>query len=779
MQIDITTIDMQIAYQCKIFKNERNFKMSANYWFEKKEGTFVITDPKTGKYWYNNLWNSDGYHVSVAHTGHGISRYVSEDAKNVLLIQDEQRYLYLRDEESKEFWNIGISPTMVPVENYRCEHGLEYTEISSEYKGIHASWFFTVPEKGTHEIWRITLKNTTSQKRTLSLFPSIRFDLSGYQQPFYYNSPTTSHTFFLEELNGIFNWSKNPFQPHERCSGFLASSEKVDYYDGWLEQFHGTPGNAARPEILVNGKNCTNSSSTVRERSAVLQNIIVLAPGETRNIYYIAGLSTNPETAVLESREALKTAESLCQSAVERGLKRFGTLRAETPDTRVNNIMNYWVQKQVSFCMIGKKAVRDNAQIAMALLNTDTVLAEKSMRECLCHQYADGHAMLLWSPIMDEHTYSDPSMWLVLAACELIKETGEFAFLDKVIPYFDEGSGTVYNHLQRAMKWLTDGIGPNGLPLIHYADWNDALNIPDENGESVFMAMGIAWALKELADLAKVIGNHSYAEVLLKKREKLVDTTNRVAWNGDYYVRAFSKYGIVGDKDSPYGGNIYLNPQTWSVLGDVVPPENHLKMFAAVDDMETPYGIPLCKPAYSQYYYPVGRMSGMLPGVFENGGIYHHACGFKIMADCKVGRAEQALSSLRKMIPDGKDTPSSVTTTEPYVFTNCYLMHDSSVFNVVGFSWQTGASAWALRGFYEGILGLRRTYAGLEVVPALSQEWTHVTAQRTFRGCTYLLEYVNQGGNMVALTVDGEKIQGTVLPLFADNQVHRVTVELK
>lgn len=49
-------------------------------------------------------------------------------------------------------------------------------------------------------------------------------------------------------------------------------------------------------------------------------------------------------------------------------------------------------------------------------------------------------------------------------------------------------------------------------------------------------------------------------------------------------------------------------------------------------------------------------MSGMAPGVYENGGIYNHAVGFKIMADCKEGRADQALRSLLKMIPDDEKT---------------------------------------------------------------------------------------------------------------------------
>jgi cellobiose phosphorylase len=751
--------------------------MVKKYWFDHETGTFHISDPQTGKDWYNQLWNKDGYHMSVSHTGHGLSRYVNEDAKNVFLVQEEQRYFYIRDEDDKDFWNIGIGPTMVPVENYHCEHGLEYSKISSEHKGLKASWMFTIPETGTCEIWKVTVENNNTSKKTISLFPYIKFDLAGYSQPFYYNPDTTTETLFVEELNGIIDWSKNPFQPHSHCSGYLAASEKVSYYDGWLEKFNGL-GNCARPDVLVNGKNCTNSQITVRERGAVLQNIVELDAGEVKEIYYIAGFSDNPETAVSECREALKTAESFCSTVIERGIKRFGTLRVETPDARINNIMNFWAQKQVEFCGIGKKAVRDNAQITMGVLNFNTELAEKSMIECLAHQFADGHAMLLWSPWLVEDLYSDPPMWLILSVCEVIKETGNIGFLDLEVPFYDEGSAPVYEHLKRAVNWLINSTGPNGLQRIHYADWNDALNIPDENAESVFMAMGVSWALNELIALAETVGDIEFMKVLIPKREELVTTINKIAWNGDYYIRALSKFGNIGDKDSPVGGNIYINPQTWSILGDVVPEEYLEKLFASIDSMETDYGIPLCKPAYEHYYDVVGRMSGMLPGVYENGGIYHHACGFKIMADCKVGRKEKALQSLRKMIPDGEHTPSSVTTTEPYVFTNCYLLHKSAHL-VVGFSWQTGASAWALRGFYEGILGLRRTYAGLEVVPALSDEWTHVTAQRTFRGCTYLLEYHNYGGSTVVLTVDGEKIQGNVLPLFADNQVHKVKVELR
>lgn len=61
-------------------------------------------------------------------------------------------------------------------------------------------------------------------------------------------------------------------------------------------------------------------------------------------------------------------------------------------------------------------------------------------------------------------------------------------------------------------------------------------------------------------------------------------------------------------------------------------------------------------------------MSGMLPGLFENGGVYCHATGFKILMDCKVGRASKALQTLKKIMPDSEKNPSSRSGAEPYVF---------------------------------------------------------------------------------------------------------------
>ena len=108
----------------------------------------------------------------------------------------------------------------------------------------------------------------------------------------------------------------------------------------------------------------------------------------------------------------------------------------------------------------------------------------------------------------------------------------------------------------------------------------------------------------------------------------LKERINEAAWGGKWYARALSSKGNIGSSDSP--GNVTtLNAQTWAVLAGVADKEKLPLVLEAVDSMEQDFGFPLNLPPYPAYDPHVGRMSGMLPGLFENGGVYCHATGFK------------------------------------------------------------------------------------------------------------------------------------------------------
>ncbi len=754
------------------------------------EGGCQIHRPDPPRHWYNYLWNEDRYCAQVSQMGHGRSYYLSERADMCQINRDNARYLYLRDDETNVNWNLGVGPLNTPVEDYECVHDIGYSLLRAKKDGIAGSWRIFVPQHGRHEVWSVTLRNESAVPRQLSLFSAVSFWLEGFSYPRYYEMYRCMQTSFDRELNGVYCDSAHPFAPHALYRGFLASSEPVAAYDGDLNAFCG-PENTmtlpdasacalfARPDVVVRGRDCTNSSAALFILGGVLQHKLTLAPGETHTLHIISGIASSLADA-RQTAERYRTAEAVeaaFAGAQAAFYAKYATLRISTPEEKLNRLMNLWVQKQLDFCIVGKKGVRDNLQISVGLLNYRPDKAQEEILECLRHQFRDGHAVLTWYPY-DDTRYSDQPFWIIWAVCELVKETGDLSLLERQVEWQDGGSASVWSHVQAAAARLLADRGPNGLCKLFFADWNDALNVTDDpEAESVMLSHQCCLALRELALLAGQRGDEAYARQCRSDYEAMKDAINRSAWNGDWYARALSARGDIGTKGSE-GSQIYLNAQTWAVLAGVADGERLAKVLAAVDRMEQDFGFPLNLPPYPGYSAHVGRMSGMLPGLFENGGVYCHATGFKILMDAVAGRGEQAVSTLKKIMPDSDANPSTRSGAEPYVFTNCYATHPG-YYGKSYQSWTTGTSAWCLMGLYEGIMGVHRSYAGLRISPCFPDSWEGAEVTRRFRGADYHIVYSNphrRATGEVTVRSDGVLCPGGLLPVYGDGAVHEVTV---
>jgi cellobiose phosphorylase len=749
--------------------------------FKDSGDSFVINNVNTPKPWTNFLWSRQGYIAGVSHTGSGESCYIDEKANMCQLNSGESRYLYLRDDDSGACWNIGEAPLLEPVFNYKCVHNITHTFIESKKNGIKASLRIFVPIDGWCELWTVKLKNQNRRSRKLSVFAAVNFSLEGFKYPRYHEMFRTMSASYDGRLNGIFCSSAHVYAPHKRYNGYLACSQKTTGYDANVRSFTGANGSFQNPQMLLEGRDCTGSSRTCYDAGAVLQNKIELADGKQKTINYIYGLSESLDEAVEITGKYFTGigVEDVFEESNKAVLNRYSSLNVKTPDQQINDVMNNWLKKQVEFCIVGKKGVRDNAQIASALLMYMPDRARTEILEILRHQFRDGRAVLTWYPY-DDTRYSDQPFWIIWMVIELIKETGDFSILDEVAEYQDGSEASVLEHMKAAVKRLLDDRGKNGLVKIFFADWNDALNVTDDpEAESVMLSVQFCFALKEMSILCDRAGDSKYAEFLREKYAEVREAVNKNAWDGDWYARVLSDKGNIGCKDSP-GSKIYLNPQVWAILADL-PDEDMLgKMLKAIDDMEHDLGFAINKPAYTEYSPHVGRMGLMLAGLYENGGVYCHASAFKIMADGKLGRGREAYRTLKKIIPDSQANPYTLSETEPFVFTNCYALNPGC-YGKADRSWTTGTSAWTMKGLYEAIMGVQKDYDGLRIVPCFPPEWEKAEMTRTFRGTKYHIRISNPDRickGKVKITVDGKAIDGWVLPLFGDDKVHEVKVVL-
>ena len=71
--------------------------------------------------------------------------------------------------------------------------------------------------------------------------------------------------------------------------------------------------------------------------------------------------------------------------------------------------------------------------------------------------------------------FSDDPLWMILSTAQYIKETGDIAILDEMVPYDNDESRaqTLMHHLKQSYLRVVKNLGPHGLPLSLRADWND------------------------------------------------------------------------------------------------------------------------------------------------------------------------------------------------------------------------------------------------------------------------------------------------------------------
>jgi len=118
------------------------------------------------------------------------------------------------------------------------------------------------------------------------------------------------------------------------------------------------------------------------------------------------------------------------------------------------------------------------------------------------------------------------------------------------------------------------------------------------------------------------------------------------------------------------------------------------------------------------------------------------------------------------MLPNRID--SDVFVAEPYVYSQYITSNEHSAPGRASHSWQTGSAAWMYRVSYDYMLGIRSTYNGLMIDPAIPSHWKNYSAERVYRGTRFIINVENNGGfqkGVKEIEVDGKLISGNILPL--------------
>jgi cellobiose phosphorylase len=807
-------------------------------YFDDKNREYVITRPDTPLPWINYL-GCQAYFGIISNTAGGYSFYRDARLRRITRYRYNNvpfdlggRYIYLRDDETGDYWSPSWQPTHSDLEQYTCRHGMGYSTIGSKRRGISASTRYFVPLDENLEIWQLTLTNHRQAPAALSVFSAVEFCLWDAQD----DSTNFQRNFSIGEVeieDGVI-YHKTEYRERRDHFAWFACSAELAGFDTQRDVFLGPTRGWDRPAAVERGESC---GSVAHGWAPIGSHHVraVLQPGETRQILFVLGYHENPKDEKFDPPESQTVNKKTVKPVITRYLIRanvdaafqklrtywdglLGICQVTTPDIHTDRMVNVWnaYQCMATFNMsrsasfyesgIGRGlGFRDSNQDLLGFVHMIPERARERILDLAATQLPSGGAYHQYQPLTKKGNndvggnFNDDPHWLILGVAAYLKETGDWSILDEPVQYDNQPGSEqpLYEHLQRSFLYTLERLGPHGLPLIGRADWNDCLNLncfsdtPGQSfqtttnkdgkvAESVFIGGLFVLAAKELAAIARHSGHADEGPGYLAEGARMEETVRKHGWDGEWFLRAYDDFGNkVGSKDCAEG-KIFIEPQGFCILAGIGLDDGLARraLESVRKHLATPHGIVLQQPAYSRYYLELGEISSYPPGYKENAGIFCHNNPWVIIAEAMTGNGDGAHDYYSRINPSAREAISDVHRCEPYVYAQMIAGRDAPTHGEAKNSWLTGTAAWNYYAITQWILGIRPAYDGLQIAPSIPERWTGFRAVRRFRGVTYNITVRRVGpGNGVSLAVDGRPVEGQVVPLPTNGHAE-VSVEV-
>ena len=798
-------------------------------YFDDQNREYVVTDPRTPVKWINYLGtlafggfvdHTGGSLICKGDPGHNrITKYIPQMPGSDF--KGETLYVRLRQGTGFRLFSPYFVPTLDPYDLYQCHVGLGYTRIISEFHGIRTAVTIFIPPGEERVIRDIRVTNISGSPVEVDLVPVVEYTHPDALKQFTNADwvPQTMQSRVFGEENGLKVLIQYPFMFRDTRINYFTSNHPASSFETDRRHFLGENeyGTWAHPLSLEQPELSDYEALRGDNIAALLHHLGALLPGETRRVITQLGQAQSLETALPGDRRFRQ--EEVVDQAFG-NLARFwddylSRLQVQTPDADMDRMLNIHNPRQcyatmnwsryLSLYQLGlgsrELGVRDSSQDVLAVLPAVPGEAKALLRKLLQVQKRDGSAMHQFNPLTmvgsegdsleredRPHYYSDDHLWTVLAVTAYLKETGDLAFLDELLSYYEKDRagqplepGTVLDHLKRAVAFTRRDVGAHGLPLAGFADWNDTVNLP-RGAESLLTANLYGRALLEMIELAERLGDSAAAQAYRADYAEMKQRVNDHGWDGEWYIRYFDADGSPLGSRTNTAGRIYVEVQAWSVLSGFATPERaHMALDSVRRILNSRHGIILSAPGYKGYDPARGGVTTYPPGAKENGGIFLHTNPWVIIAEAMLGNGDRAFEYYNQINPAGRNNRIEEFECEPYVYPQNILGREHPQFGLARNSWLTGTASWMYTAATQHILGIQPTYDGLRIAPCIPKDWDRFQVARAFRGAIYAITVENpvhvcHGVRLIS--ADGRTIAGNLVPAFADGQVHQVEVLL-
>ncbi len=738
-------------------------------YFDDAAREYVITDPLPPQPWINYLGNTR-LSAFISQQAGGLAWHMEPQNRRLTryhwLPAPQDRpgfYLYVRDRATGDLWNPHFAPTCQPLEHYECRHGLGYSQFTAERGGIRVNVRYFIPPGDDVMVWDVTVRNTGADAKSLTLASYVEFGILEFMREMFWCYLKNHIGFTFDRSENWIQYDYHAFEAPFTPAVFMSCTRPVDGFECSREAFCGRGGSLERPALALGGSELPAGGHGCGTLGVNLE----LAPGSRERFAFVLGVAPDWDRARALKREFV-AAEAVDHAFAELGGywgRKTRVFQVNSGDAHFDRMVNTWAPlncqvtlertRDLSTDHIGVDGMRfrDTMQDALAVATFDPDLARERIRLILASQSRDGSGNFAFYPFAPklkvnlEPLRCDNTVWPIMTIANLVNETGDLAFFGERIPFRDGGDATVYAHVRLGLELIWNRRGPRGLPTLFDADWNDGLAVfRDPKAESVMLGMQLVYAaklLREFADRLGHVGDVAWCDHVAGELTAILNSDT--VWDGGWYRRLLLSNGqAVGTAARPQG-QIYLEPQAWSVMSGVGDFEQRGRraMDAVHERLNTPRGLMICTPPYTGIPTPADPLVGNAPGTGENGSIFCHANTWAVIAECLLGRGDRAGEYFRKLLPSvaAEEVGQDHWGREPYVFTSTVMgPAQGKDFGKAGISWLTGTASWAYIAATQYLLGIRPTLDDLQVRPCLPPGWGSVRVTRRFRGKAYRID---------------------------------------
>lgn len=785
-------------------------------YFDNASREYVIDRVDVPASWTNYIGLKDFYGV-FNHTAAGYVLYKSPEYHRITRfrpngpVDGPGHYVYLRDNDTGDFWSVSWQPVGKPKEHYSCRHGLSYSKYLCDYSGINAQQTLFAAIDDPVEIWDVRLRNDSGKKRNLSVFSYLEFsfhqipmDNQNFQMSLYATGSRYEDGIIEEDLY----YEEDGFQ-------FFTADFTPDGFDCCRDAFLGDYRTERNPQAVETGK-CSGSFRKGGNHCGALMKTITLEPGQEQRLLFLLG------EGGLETGRTMR--RKYTQQRVDRDFaetakfwdERLKCLQVSTPSEAMNTELNIWnlYQSEInvmfsrftSFIEVGGRVglgYRDTAQDAMMVVHADPEGCKKRIVQLLKALTYEGYGLHLFEPRWFEpeekqqsfksptvvptpdksqivhglkDACADDALWLVSSIVQYVRETGDVGFVDTVVRYADGGEGTVYDHMKRILDFSAKQVGAHGICKGLRADWNDCLNLG--GGESAMVSFLHHWAICNFVELAKKLGRNGDAEYYETMAAAVKKISRQELWDGQWFIRGITAKGRKIGTQADTEGRVHMESNTWAVLSGVADPEQGKLAMDAVDEyLYTPYGLMLNAPCFTVPDDDIGFVTRVYPGLKENGSIFSHPNPWAWCAEAVLGRGSRAMKFYDALCPAMQNDRIEVRKAEPYSYCQFVSGRDHTTFGEAHHPFMTGSAGWAYYAATQYLLGVRPEFDSLTVDPCIPADWKEFTVDRIWRGAEYRIRVTNPKGvekGVAEIRLNGETVD--FIPVQAPGSVSEIEV---